>query len=212
MSSRKIQTCCQSHADIHFWVVLWEHALKGIPGYAMEQFLNFGSQGLQDRLAAEEESFDEIIRELAGIKQKDIHPLYTWIREHSAMHDHAEKFCDDATREGVDTMVRQRPDGFLQNHIFSRVFPEANKYVNGVPFSENFEAIRESSDTITALFPVTDEGEDLINNEAIRKVLATFNSESQCAKEYVCSTQPIAHRPKGSKESGFACTSMLPIL
>ena len=161
----------------------------------MEQFLNFGSQRLQDRLAAEEESFDEIIRDLTGLKPKDIHPRYTWIRKHSAMHDHAEKFCDDATREGVDAMVRQRPDGFLQNHIFSRVFPEANKYVNGVPFSENFEAIRESSDTITALFPVTDKGEDSINNEAIQKVLATtFNRESQCTEEYVKGTQPIAHR------------------
>jgi hypothetical protein len=43
------------------------------------------------------------------------------------MHDHVEKFCDEATKEGVDAMIRQRHDGFLQNHIFSRVFPEANK-------------------------------------------------------------------------------------
>ena len=119
---------------------------RGIPSYMMEQFFNLGSQGLQDRLAAEEESFDEIVGELTGIQPKDINPLYTWIREHSAMHDHVEKFGDDATREGVGAMIRQCPDGFLQNHIFSRVFPEANKYVNGVPFSENFEAIRESSD------------------------------------------------------------------
>jgi hypothetical protein len=98
--------------------------LKGIPvpGYAMEQFMNFGSQGLQDRLAAEEESFDEIVGELTGVKTKDIHPLFIWRRKHSAVHDHVEKFCDDATREGVDAMVRKRPDGFLQNHISSRVF------------------------------------------------------------------------------------------
>ncbi len=70
--------------------------LKGIPGYTMEQFLNFGSQGLWDRLAAEEESFNIIVGELTGVKLKDIHPLYTWVREHSAMHDHVEKFGDDA--------------------------------------------------------------------------------------------------------------------
>jgi hypothetical protein len=70
--------------------------LKGIPGYTMEQFLNFGSQGLWDRLAAEEESFNIIVGELTGVKLKDIHPLYTWVRGHSAMHDHVEKFADDA--------------------------------------------------------------------------------------------------------------------
>jgi hypothetical protein len=75
------------------------------------------------------------------------------------MHDHVEKFCDEATREGVDAMIRQRHDGFLQNHIFSRVFPEASKYVNGVPFNENFETIMASSDIITTLLHVTDEGE-----------------------------------------------------
>ena len=32
---------------------------------------------------------------------------------------------------------------------------------------------------------VTDEGVDSINNEAIRKELATFNRESQRAEEYV---------------------------
>ena len=96
--------------------------LKGIPVYTMEQFLNFGSQGLQDWLAAKEESFNIIVGELTGVKLKDIHPLYTWVHEHSAMHDHVEKFCDDATREGIDAMVRKRPDGFLQNHISSRVF------------------------------------------------------------------------------------------
>jgi hypothetical protein len=179
---------------------------KGNPGYAMEQFFNFGSQGLQDRLATEEDSFDEIVGELTGVKPKDIQPLFTWIREHSAMHDHVEKFCDEATREGVDAMIRQRRDGFLQNHIFSRVFPEANKYVDGVPFNENFEAIRASSDIITTLLHVTDEGELMAttmamgdddddndddddeasnNNEAIRKELATFNRLSQRAKEYV---------------------------
>ena len=135
------------------------------------------------------------------------------------MHDHVEKFCDEATREGVDAMIRQRRDGFfLQNHIFSRVFPEANKYVNRVAGSDNFEAIRASSATISALLRATDTGEMMatmtmtaastgnddnddndddgtvmtttttmtsINNEAIQKVLAIFNSESQRAVEYV---------------------------
>ena len=101
------------------------------------------------------------------------------------MHDHVEKFCDDATRMGVDAMIRQRRDGFLQNHISSRVFSGANKYVIGVAVSDNFEAIRSSSATISALLRVTDEGEDSNNNEAIQKVLATFNHKSQCAVEYV---------------------------
>jgi hypothetical protein len=101
------------------------------------------------------------------------------------MHDHVEKFCDEATREGVVVMIRQHSDRFLQNHIFSRVFPEANKYVNGVAGSDNFEAIRASSATISTLLRATDAGEISNNNEEIRKVLATFNSESQRAVEYV---------------------------
>jgi hypothetical protein len=132
---------------------------NGNPGYAMEQFFNFGSQGLKNRLVAEEASLDEIAGELTGVKPKDIHPLFTWNREHFAMHNHVEKFCDEATREGVDAMIRQRRGGFLQNHIISRVFPEANKYVNGVSVNENFEAIRALSDTIAALLHVTDESE-----------------------------------------------------
>ena len=147
---------------------------KGVPGYAMDQILNFGSQGLRNKLAAEEESFDEIVGELTG--PEDIHSLFTWIHEHSAMHDHVEKVGDDATREGVGAMIRKRADRFLQNHIYSRV--------NGVAVSDNFEAIRGSSDTIAALLRMTDEGVDSINNEAIRKVLATFNRESQRAEEY----------------------------
>jgi hypothetical protein len=93
------------------------------------------------------------------------------------MHDHVETVGDDATREGVGAMIRKRADRFLQNHIYSRV--------NGVAVSDNFEAIRGSSDTIAALLRVTDEGVDSINNEAIQKVLATFNHESQRAEEYV---------------------------
>ena len=54
---------------------------------------------MRDRLAAEEDSFDVIDGELTGVKPKDIHPLFTWIREHSAMHDHVEKFGDEATRD-----------------------------------------------------------------------------------------------------------------
>jgi hypothetical protein len=81
---------------------------KGIPGYVCEQFFNLGSQGLRDRLAAEEESFDLIVGELTGIKPKSIHPLYTWIHEDSVMHDHVEKFGDDSTREGVGAMIGQR--------------------------------------------------------------------------------------------------------
>jgi hypothetical protein len=104
-----------------------------------------------------------------------------------------EKFGDDATREGVDAMVRKRPDRFLQNHISSRVFPGANKYVNGVEVNDNFEAIRVSSDTISTLLNNNDDGTTKTtmttmasnNNEAIRKVLATFNSKSQRAVEYV---------------------------
>ena len=65
------------------------------------------------------------------------------------------------------------------------MFPEANKYVNGVADSDNFEAIRESSATISALLCATDDGVDSINNAAIRKELATFNRESQRAEEYV---------------------------
>jgi hypothetical protein len=144
----------------------------------MEQFFNFGSKGLQNRLVAEQDSFDEIVGELTGVKPKGIHPLFTWNREHSAMHEHVEKFCDEATREGVDAMIRQRCDGFLQNHIFCRVFPEANKFINGVPLNENFEANRASSDTITALIPSN-------NYEAIRKELTTFNHLSQHTEEYV---------------------------
>jgi hypothetical protein len=147
------------HSMTYTFEWLFMSIFNGNPGYAMEQFFNFGSQGLRDRLAAKEDSFDEIVRELTGVKPKDIHPLFTWIRKHSAMHDHVEKFGDEATREGVDAMIRQRHDGFLQNHIFSRVFPEANKYVDGVPFNDNFEAIRASSATISTLLRVTDEGE-----------------------------------------------------
>ena len=91
------------------------------------------------------------------------------------MHDHVEKFVDDATSEGIGARVRQRPHGFLQTHISRRVFPEANKYVDGVPFNENFEAIRASSATISALLSVTDKGLDSINNEAIQKKLAAFH-------------------------------------
>ena len=165
------------------WVFM--SMLKGIPGNAMEEFFNLGSQGLRDRLAAEKDSFDKIVGELTGVKPKNIHTLFTWITEHSALHDHAEKFCDDTTREGVDAMIRRRSEGFLQNHITNRVFPEANMYVDGVAVNDNFEAIRESSATISALLSVTEKGVDLINNAAIRKELATINRESQCAKDYV---------------------------
>jgi hypothetical protein len=55
---------------------------NGNPGYVMEQFFNFGSQGLWDRLAPEEDSFDEIGRELTGVKPEYIHQIFTWICEH----------------------------------------------------------------------------------------------------------------------------------
>jgi hypothetical protein len=147
------------HSMTYTFEWLFMSIFNGNPGYAMEQFFNFGSQGLKNRLVAEEASLDEIAGELTGVKPKDIHPLFTWNREHFAMHNHVEKFCDEATREGVDAMIRQRRGGFLQNHIISRVFPEANKYVNGVSVNENFEAIRALSDTIAALLHVTDESE-----------------------------------------------------
>jgi len=155
------------HSLTYFFEWLFMSMLKGNPGYAMEQFFNFGSQGLRDRLVAEEDSFDEIVGELAGVKPEFIHRIYTWIREDTAMHDHLEKFGDDATREGVDAMVRKRPDRFLQNHISSRVFPGANKYVNGVEVNDNFEAIRVSSDTISTLLGVTDMGEMMVTTKLI---------------------------------------------
>jgi len=151
------------------WVFM--SILKGNPGFAMEQFFNFGSQGLRDRLTAKEDSFDEIVGELTGVKPKDIHPLFTWSREESAMHEHIEKVCDDATREGVDAMIKHRSEGFLQNHITTRVFPEANKYVDGVAVNDNFEAIRESSATISALLRMTDE------DELMATTMATGNNE-----------------------------------
>jgi hypothetical protein len=95
------------------------------------------------------------------------------------------KECDDTTREGIDAMIRQRPDGFLQNHIFTRIFPGVNTYINGVAVSDNFEAIRESEASITAHLCVTDMGVDSINKEASQKEIATFNSKSQHPKEYV---------------------------
>ncbi len=64
------------------WVFM--SMLKGIPGYAMEHFFNLGSQVLWDRLAAEEDSFDEIVGELTGVKPKNINTLFTLITEHSA--------------------------------------------------------------------------------------------------------------------------------
>ena len=145
----------------------------------MEQFFNFGSQGLRDRLAAKEDSFDEIVGELTGVKPKDIHPLFTWRHEHSDMHDHVEKFCDDATREGVDAMIRQRRDGFLQNHITSRVFPGANKYFDVVAVSDNFKASRASSDTIAALLHVTDEGETMAAATTIATAMARWAAAKQ---------------------------------
>jgi hypothetical protein len=198
-----------NHSLTYFFEWVFGSMFKGNLGYAMEQFFNFGSQGLRDRLAPEEESFDEIVGELAGVKPEYIHQIFTWKRKHSAMQDHVEKFCDDATREGVDAMVRQRRDGFLQNHISSRVFPGANKYVDGVAVSDNFEAIRASSDTIAALLCVTDEGETMAtttttptmmttmalnNNEAIRKELATFNRLSQRAVEYVAPQDQVLRK------------------
>ncbi len=41
---------------------------------------------------------------------------------------------------------------------------------------------------------VTDEGVDSINNEAIRKELATFNRESQRAEEYVAPSNEVLRK------------------
>jgi hypothetical protein len=101
------------------------------------------------------------------------------------MLDHVTKECDDATRERIDAIIRQRPDGFLQNHIFTRIFPGVNKYVDGVAVSDNFEAIRVSVASITVYLCVTDMGVDSNYKEAIRKEIATFNSKSQRPEEYV---------------------------
>ena len=109
-------------------------------------------------------------------------------RKDVGLHYHAQSCGEDATREGIDAMIRRRSEGFLQNHnnITTRVFPEANKYVDGVAVNnDNFEAIRESSATISALLSVTEKGVDSINNAAIRKELATINRESQRAEDYV---------------------------
>ena len=74
-------------------MALYEHVFKakGVPGYTLEQFFNLGSTELKVRLDAEEELFNEIVDELKGIKQKNIHPLYTWIHQVSAMLDHVTK-------------------------------------------------------------------------------------------------------------------------
>jgi hypothetical protein len=67
--------------------------IKGVPGYVF----NLGSQGLQDKLAAEEDSFDEIVGKLIGIEPKIIHPLYTWTTQDIEMLDHLMKESDDTT-------------------------------------------------------------------------------------------------------------------
>jgi hypothetical protein len=74
---------------------------------------------------------------------------------------------DVATRKGIEAMIRQRHDGFLQHHISKKVFPGVNKYVNGVDDSENFDAIRNSVDTISSHLCVTNEG--VIDKEAVQK-------------------------------------------
>jgi hypothetical protein len=49
-----------NHSLTYFFEWLFMSMFKGIPGYELEQFFNLGSQGLQDKLAAEEDSFIEI--------------------------------------------------------------------------------------------------------------------------------------------------------
>ncbi len=116
------------------------------------------------------------------------------------MLDHVTKECDDAIRKGVDAMIRQCHDGFLQmNHMFTRVWPGVNKYVNGVAVSDIFGAIRESAASVSAHLCVTDKGVDWINKEAIQQELATFSHESQSAEEYVLPPNEVLCK-------GYACT------
>jgi hypothetical protein len=55
-----------NHSLTYFFEWLFMSMFKGVPGYALEQFFNLGSQGLRDKLAAEEDSFVEIV--LIGIE------------------------------------------------------------------------------------------------------------------------------------------------
>jgi hypothetical protein len=167
------------HAATFLFEWVFASMRKGIPGYALEQFFNLGSQELRVSLEKKEDGFDEIIDQLRGIAPRGIHPVYAWICEVSVMHNHVKSMCDVATRKGVEAMIRQRHDEFLQNHIFNRVFPGVNQLNN----SENFDAIRNSVDTISSHLCVTDEC--VIDKEAIQKELARYNCESQRAEEYV---------------------------
>ncbi len=74
------------------------------------------------------------------------------------MQNHVKSVSDGTTRKGVEEMIRQRRDKFLQNLIFQRVIPGVNKFVNGVDVSEKFDAIRNSVATISSHLFVTDKG------------------------------------------------------
>jgi hypothetical protein len=97
--------------------------------------------------------------------------------------NHVKSVSDGATRKGVEVMIRQRPDEYLQNHIFIRVFPGVDEFEDGEDKSENFDAIKSSVTTISSHLCVTDEG--VIDKEAIQNELARYNHESQRAEEYV---------------------------
>jgi hypothetical protein len=99
------------------------------------------------------------------------------------MQNHVKSVSDGATRKGIKVMIRQHPEKFLRNHIFIMVFHEVNLFEDGVNVSENFDAIKSPVAKISSHLCVTDKG--VINKEAIKKELATYNHESQCAKEYV---------------------------
>jgi hypothetical protein len=120
------------------------------------------------------------------------------------MQNHVMSLSGGATRKGVEAMIRQCPDEFLQNHIFKRVLPEDNKFVNGVDVSENFDAIRNSAVNILFHLCVTDEG--VVDKEAIQKELACFNPESQRAEEYVAPPNYALHEGyKRTLHDKFTC-------
>jgi hypothetical protein len=101
---------------------------------------------------------------------------------------------DGKTRNDVVMMIRQHPDKFLQTTC---VFPGVNKFVDRVDVSENFDAIKKSAANIISRLCVTDVG--VVNKEAIQKELASFNRESQCAKEYVAPPNDVLCK-------GYNCT------
>jgi hypothetical protein len=110
------------HAATFFFEWVFASMFKGLPGYALEQYFNLGSQELQVRLEKKEDCVDVIVDQSSGIYPQGIYPVYRWICQVSVIQNHVKSMSDGATRKGVEAMIRHRPDKFLQNHIFKRVF------------------------------------------------------------------------------------------